>query len=153
MAHEVVAGPGHRLMSFVFWLKVIVRMRLKLGEDLTVESPLLVRECRGKLLPLTADHVSRVDKQLADVLGWFKATIHSRRRGFATAAVRCGVHMASITIAMRHSQGVTMQYISLSMAEKASITTRLAIAAYEQTSTEDVVHDVVHCVKTSAIVN
>ena len=39
--------------------------------------------------------------------------------------------MASITIAMRHSQGVTMQYVALSLAEKAAITTRLAIASYE----------------------
>ena len=71
-------------------------------------------------------------------MGWYKATIrNSRRRGFATAAVRCGVHMASITIAMRHSQGVTMQYVALSMAEKASITTRLAIAAYEDKSHAD----------------
>ena len=38
--------------------------------------------------------------------------------------------MANITIAMRHSQGVTMQYVSLSIEEKAVITTRLAIAAY-----------------------
>ena len=38
--------------------------------------------------------------------------------------------MASITIAMRHSQGVTMQYIALSIPEKAAITTRLAIASY-----------------------
>ena len=72
-----------------------------------------------------------MDKVYAPILGWFKATIHSRRRGFATAAVRCGIHMAKITIAMRHSQGVTMQYVALSLAERAAFTTRLAIAAYE----------------------
>ena len=72
-----------------------------------------------------------MDKIYAPILGWFKATIHSRRRGFATAAVRCGIHMAKITIAMRHSQGVTMQYVALSLAERAAFTTRLAIAAYE----------------------
>ena len=44
VAHEVVAGPGHQLMSFVFWLKVIVKMRANLGEKLTVASPLLVRQ-------------------------------------------------------------------------------------------------------------
>ena len=33
---------------------------------------------------------------------------------------------------MRHSQGVTMQYIALSLPEKAAKTTRLAIAAYNQ---------------------
>ena len=75
--------------------------------------------------------MGRMDKVYEPILGWYKATIHSRRRGFATAAVRSGIHMASITIAMRHSQGVTMQYIALSMAEKATITTRLAIGAYE----------------------
>ena len=74
------------------------------------------------------------DKVYAPMLGWVKTTIHSRRRGFATAAVRCGVHMASIAIAMRHSQGVTLQYVALSLAEKASITTRLAIASYERES-------------------
>ena len=131
VAHEVVAGPGHRLMSFVFWLKIVVRLRLKLGEELTRESPLLVRKSGGKLVPLTGSFMTRMDKKWAPDLGWYKATIHSRRRGFATAAVRCGVHMASITIAMRHSQGVTLQYVALTMAEKASITTRLAIAAYE----------------------
>ena len=52
--------------------------------------------------------------------------------GFATAAVRCGLHMAKITIAMRHSQGVTMQYIALSLAERAGFTTRLAVASYEE---------------------
>ena len=72
-----------------------------------------------------------MDKIYAPILGWFKATIHSRRRGFATAAVRCGIHRAKITIAMRHSQGVTMQYVALSLAERAAFTTRLAIAAYE----------------------
>ena len=75
--------------------------------------------------------MGRMDKIYAPILGWYKATIHSRRRGFATAAVRCGVHMASISIAMRHSQGVTMQYIALSLAEKATITTKLAIASYD----------------------
>ena len=39
--------------------------------------------------------------------------------------------MAKITIAMRHSQGVTMQHIALSIAERAAFTTRLAVASYE----------------------
>ena len=38
--------------------------------------------------------------------------------------------MAQITIAMRQSQGVTMQYVALGQEDKAVITTRLAIAAY-----------------------
>ena len=119
-------------MSFIFWIKIIVKMRIKLGETLKVTSPLLVRRARGKIVPLTGSFVSRMDKTYAPVLGWFRATIHSRRRGFATAAVRCGIHMAKITIAMRHSQGVTMQYVALSLAERAAFTTRLAIAAYEE---------------------
>ena len=92
----------------------------------------MVREKDGKIVPMTANFMSRMDKWYAPKLGWIKATLHSRRRGFATAAVRCGLHMAAITIAMRHSQGVTMQYIALTLAEKASITTRLAIASYEE---------------------
>ena len=67
----------------------------------------------------------------------YKATIHSRRRGFATAAVRCGLHMAKITIAMRHSQGVTMQYITLSLEDIAAFTTRLAVASYEEKAEDD----------------
>ena len=80
----------------------------------------------------TGAFMTAMDRIYAPKLGWFKATIHSRRRGFATAIVRCGIHMASITIAMRHSQGVTMQYVAFSIAEKASVTTRLAVAAYER---------------------
>ena len=131
VAHEVVAGPGYKLMSFVLWLKVVVKLRVKHGETLTRESPILVREREGKIVPMTASFMTRMDKLYSPPLGWIKATLHSRRRGFATAAVRCGLHMAAITIAMRHSQGVTMQYIALTLAEKASITTRLAISSYE----------------------
>ena len=130
VAHEVVAGPGYKLMSFVLWIKVIVKLRSKFSQPLTVDSPLLVRSNKGSLVPMTGDFMSRMDSVYAPTLGWYKATIHSRRRGFATAAVRSGVHMATITIALRHSQGVTMQYISLSTAEKAALTTRLAIEAY-----------------------
>ena len=83
-------------------------------------------------MPLTGNYVSRMDKIYAPILGWSKATINSRRRGLATAAVRCGLHMAKITIAMRPSQGVTMQYVALSIAERAAFTTQLAIASYEE---------------------
>ena len=130
VAHEVIAGPGFRLMSFVTWLRVVIRIRLELGERISLDSPLLVRMNRNRIVPMTGAFMTAMDKVYAPKLGWFKATIHSRRRGFATAMVRCGIHMASITIAMRHSQGVTMQYVALSIAEKASITTRLAVAAY-----------------------
>ena len=85
---------------------------------------------------MTGAYTTRVDKMYAPALGWFKATIHSQRRGFATAMVRSGIHMASITIAMRHSQGVTMQYIKLTIPEKASITARLAIASYDKANEE-----------------
>ena len=132
VAHEVIAGPGYRLMSFVKWLKVVVKLRLRLKEKLTVDSPLLVRLRQGRVVPMTGAYMASMDKIYSPVLGWHKATIHSRRRGFATAAVRNGIHMAYITIAMRHSQGVTMQYVALGLAEKASITTRLAIAAYRE---------------------
>ena len=95
-----------------------------------MDSPLLVRERRGKIVPMTGAFMSRMDKTYAPILKWGQATIHSRRRGFATAAVRCGLHMAKISIAMRHSQGVTMQYVALPLADKAAITTRLAAHAY-----------------------
>ena len=124
-------------MSFVFWLKAVVRLRTQRGERISVNSPLLVRTSHGKVVPMTGAFMAKMDKFYAPKLGWFKATIHSRRRGFATAMVRCGIHMASITIAMRHSQVVTMQYVALSIAEKASITTRLAIAGYDDTSKKD----------------
>ena len=137
VAHEVIVGPGFRLLSFVFWLKTIVRLRIRHGEKISLDSPLLVRKSHNRIVPMTGAFMARMDKSFAPHLGWYKATIHSRRRGFATAMVRCGIHMASITIAMRHYQGVTMQYVSLSIAEKASITTRLAIAAYDDTSKED----------------
>ena len=80
---------------------------------------------------MTGEFMPRMDKKYAPILQWGNATIHSRRRGFATAAVRCGLHMAKITIAMRHSQGVTMQYVAFSLADKAATTTRLAVQAYK----------------------
>ena len=118
-------------MSLVRWIKVVVKLRLSVGEQMTVNSPLLVREKQKKLVPMTGAFMSRMDKTYGPVLKWGTATIHSRRRGFATAAVRSGLHMATISIAMRHSQGVTLQYVSLTIADKAAITTRLAIDAYK----------------------
>ena len=109
---------------------MVVALRSRANEVLTVDSPLLVRERHGKVVPMTAAFMTRMDGTYSPVLGWGKATIHSRRRGFATAAVRCGLHMAKISIAMRHSQGVTMQYVALPLADKAAITTRLAVHAY-----------------------
>ena len=127
-----INAAGYRLMSFFIWLKIIVRLRIHRGERLTVNSPLLVRTKVKKIVPLTGAYMASMDKIFGPVLGWHNATIHSRRRGFATAVAQNGIHMSYITIAMRHSQGVTMQYIALGMAEKASITTRLAIASYNE---------------------
>ena len=132
VAHEVVAGPGYRHMSIALWLQIVVKLRLQRGEKLTPESPILVRMKGNVAVPMTADFMRKKDTVYTPILRWPKATIHSRRRGFATATVKSGVHMANITIAMRHSQGVTMQYIALSLEEKATITTRLAIAAYNE---------------------
>ena len=115
----------------------MIKLRVALGEHLTVNSPLLVRKNRGRLVPMTGDFLRRMDLIYAPKLGWSKATIHSRRRGFATAIVRGGIHMAAITTAMRHSQGVTLQYVALSIAEKASITTRLSIGAYKEPKVHD----------------
>ena len=117
-------------MSIILWLKIVVKLRLKQKEKLTVNSPILVRKKGKTIVPMTGQYMMRMDKTYAPKLGWHKATIHSRRRGFATAAVRSGIHMANITIAMRHSQGVTLQYVTLSLEEKTVITTRLAIASY-----------------------
>ena len=127
IAYEVVAGPGYKLMNIIRWIKVGVKLRLRHGERLTADSPLLVRLSKGRIIPMTAAFMSRMDKRYAPVMRWGKATIHSRRRGFATAAV---LHMAKISIAMRHSQGITMQYVALPLADKAAITTNLAVHSY-----------------------
>ena len=119
-------------MSVALWLRILVKLRLSSGEKLTADSPLLVRENHGKIVPMTGAFMARKDKAYVPALGWYKATIHKLRRGFATAAVRCGIHMAAITIAMRHSQGVT---VTLPLSDKASITTRLAIASYRTEAT------------------
>ena len=99
-------------------LNITVKLRVKFGEALTVKRPLLVRVYEGS------------------ALGWFNATIHSRRKGFETAVVKCGIHMA-FKIVMRHSQGGTMQYIALSIPKNATITTRLAIASYHDDAREN----------------
>ena len=133
VAHEVVAGPGYRVMNLVRWIKVVVKLRLRHKERLFADSPILVRVSKGRIVPMTASFMSRMDKNYASILQRGKATIHSRRRGFATAAVRCGIHMARISTAMRHSRGVTMQYVELPIADKALITTSLAVHSYKET--------------------
>ena len=129
VAHEEIAGPGYKLMSFVQWLRIVVKLRVAAGELLPVDSPSFVQDNRGVPVTMPGDFMARRDTYYAPKLGWFKATIHCRRRRFATATVRSGVHMAAITKAIRHSQGVTMQYVALSIAEKVAVTTRYAIAS------------------------
>ena len=69
VAHEVIAGPGYRHMSFVKWLKVIVKLRLRRKEKLTVDSPLLVRIKQNKVVPMTGAFMASMDKIFAPVLG------------------------------------------------------------------------------------
>ena len=106
-------------------------LRVRYGEKLTVNCPILVRINRKKLVPITGDSMRKIDKIYAPRVGWRKVTLPNRRRVFSTAAVKSGIHMANITIAMRHSQEVATQYVSLSNEGKVIMTTRLAIAAYE----------------------
>ena len=65
-------------MSFILWLKIVVKLRVKLGETLTVQSPLLVRLNKGALVPMTGAFMARMDERYAPALGWYKATIRSR---------------------------------------------------------------------------
>ena len=58
VVHEVIAGPGYRLMSFVLWIKITVKLRVKFGEALTVKSPLLVRVNKGRLVPMTGAYMA-----------------------------------------------------------------------------------------------
>ena len=49
VAHEVIAGPGFKLMSLALWIRVVVALRLKHSEPITVDSPLLVRIKKNRL--------------------------------------------------------------------------------------------------------
>ena len=51
VAHEVVAGPGYRQITIVVWLKILILLRVRHGEKLTVDSPILVRLNREKTSP------------------------------------------------------------------------------------------------------
>ena len=108
VAHEVIAGPGFKLMSIARWIKVVVSLRLRCQELISADSPLLVRESKGKIVPMTGTFMARMDKDYGPKLGWGKATIQSRRRGFKTAAVRSGLHMAIITIAIVSGSDITI---------------------------------------------
>ena len=74
-------------MSFVLWIKITVSLRLNNGEVLT---PLLARKGKEGLVPMTGAFMARMNNLYAPGLGWLMVTIHSRLRGFATAAERCG---------------------------------------------------------------
>ena len=51
VAHEVIAGPGYSLLSFVL-RKIMVKLPVKLEITPTVNSPFLVCESKGKLVPI-----------------------------------------------------------------------------------------------------
>ena len=69
VAHEVIAGPGYRQMSIALWIKITVRLRCRRGESLATNSPLLVRESKGNLVPMTAQFMTAMDKIYAPTLG------------------------------------------------------------------------------------
>ena len=48
-------------MSFFFWIKIDANIRFKLGEKLSVKSSLLIRNIKGKIVPLTANFVSQME--------------------------------------------------------------------------------------------
>ena len=52
----------------VKWIKVVVKLRTLKQETLTRDSPLLVRERRGKIVPMTGDFMARMDKRYAPIL-------------------------------------------------------------------------------------
>ena len=69
VAHEVIAGTGYRQMSVALWIKITVSLRVQRGEALTVNSPLLVRESRGDLVPMTGQFMAAMDKKYAPKRG------------------------------------------------------------------------------------
>ena len=58
MAHEVIAGPGYRQMLIALWIKITVRLRVRRDEKLSVHSPILLRENKRKLVPMTAQFMA-----------------------------------------------------------------------------------------------
>ena len=47
----------------------MVRLRVSMGEKLTIHSPLLAQEKRGTMVPITATYMAKRDKEYAPVLG------------------------------------------------------------------------------------
>ena len=71
VAHEVIAGPGYKRMSFVLWLKLILKLPLGRKEMIPVNSPLLVHVAIGQLVPMTGSFMSQMDKAYAPIMGWY----------------------------------------------------------------------------------
>ena len=67
----MIAGPGHKRMSFVLWLKLIVKLPLGRKEKIPVNSPLLVHVAIGQLVPMTGCFMSQMDKAYAPIMGWY----------------------------------------------------------------------------------
>ena len=51
VAHEVMAGPGYRHMSIALWLKIVVKLRVQLVEELTPESLIRLRMDKRRVVP------------------------------------------------------------------------------------------------------
>ena len=68
IAHEVVAGLGYRVMNLVRWIKVVVKLHLRHKERLSADSPILVRVSKGRIVPMTANFMSRMGKNYASIL-------------------------------------------------------------------------------------
>ena len=69
MAHEVVEAPGFRQMSLTRQIKNVVTLRLMHGEILTVDSPpVLVRENKGRTVPMTRAFISSMDQTYIPLL-------------------------------------------------------------------------------------
>ena len=56
-------------MAIVVWLKILILLRVRHGEKLTVDSPILVRLNRKKLVPMTGDFMRRMYKIYGPKLG------------------------------------------------------------------------------------
>ena len=53
----------------ILWLKIVVKLRVRSKERLTVDSPILVRVNRNKVVPMTGAYMMRMDKIYAPILG------------------------------------------------------------------------------------
>ena len=64
VAREVVAGPGYRQVSSVYCAlaEYIVYVTSKIRGKMIVNSPILVRMNRKKLVPMTGDFMRKMDK-------------------------------------------------------------------------------------------